>query len=192
MAVYAYFSVVFTYEESSAVNIGSMTTPVITSEGGTNLDLYVDVKSMTDDLANTEEPLFTTELLNPLNITLTSSGYTGGIACDFSVFYEPTTVYYASYYNTNALSKEFVISLYAEDGETLLVDEYDLNNVEEKVYLYESVISGYALEDDVTLNYYINIGYYNQSFDQSDNSGRTFGGNVGIEVDLSSCTYWFE
>lgn len=192
ISVYAYFTVVFTEKNNSSVSIGSTNTPVITSEGGQNLSLLVDIDSMEQKNIDTTKPILSEKSNEPLYIKLAAEDYNGGISCDYNIFYTPTSTYYATSQNIENKHKELVISIYKDDNKTKLVDEFSLNNVENKVSLLKSTIVAEPEDSKIENKYYIEIAYYNQFFSQDENSGKTFGGEISLDVDLASCKYWVQ
>lgn len=178
---YAYFTASFNKTDSSIYEVGSVIYPTIILEMGGDFSLNVKHSDMAASFIDTTKPVVTYTNEFPVSTGFTISE-SGGIAnMVYNIYYEPTSIYYRSEENMFN-DKEFVVSIDTVKGEKL-VDEYNLNDVSDKILLYTGELSATGKHTKINEEFDITIGYYNQNFDQKDNADKSFGGNIIIEVE---------
>lgn len=177
---YAYFTAVFEYDDISQMEITSAVLPTISVIGVDELNLNVTSLDMIENNVNTSYPVVVSYTSEATKIIATTSEVGGNSTIEYNIFYVPTVVFSKSLENTNN-SKELVISIYSDltDYDVL---EFDLTGVSDKILIYNNSFDVAGINNVVTEVLDMELGFYNQDFNQTDNAGVTISGELVIEI----------
>ncbi len=174
-ATYAYFTAEFKYEKLSEFEILSATMPDIVVNTNKNVSLFVPKKVMSKDDVNDIKPAISNYEEDVVRINVKNGANGGTTKMKYEVYYVPDIVYNKS--SENILNKkELVLSIYPQKNGNKT--EYNLNDLSEKTLIYNGdlTVSGInALYEEIID---VEISYYNQDFDQSENAGVEVGGHL--------------
>ena len=131
-----------------------------------------------------------------LTITAEMGNFVGSINCVYNIIYRPTTAYMFSRANRLFL-REFTIrgsqSLVSGNSFAIysgIMPETNLTGVTRPITLVDrATLSVYGRRRSASVEWKIMPRYYNLGIDQTDNSGKMFGGIV--EVGQLICRYSF-
>ncbi len=185
-ATFAYFTSTQIDSGRSVLTVQTHSVDQITANG-TNVTLTVNQEDMlkenakNDYSAHTPDP----EVIGDVSIS-TTLGSAGGVnTCTFDLIYTPTVIYVKSEDNTSNL-KEFVVIVEGsatdgvlQGGEQAEIDLTGANSITQLATGVKLIVTG---EEDKTgtATFTIIPRYYNLDLNQSENQGKTFGGNVTI------------
>ncbi|MFI3260996.1 MAG: hypothetical protein R3Y13_04730 [bacterium] len=175
---YAYFSTIYNKNVSEKLNVESATYPTVIIENGGEFALSIRPEDMLEAHSSSTTPSVLATNNYPVSVGFVLSNSGGTAELNYNIYYEPTVPYYKSMDNINN-EKEYVISI-ESDIHGLIVDEYNLNNMEESVLLSTGNISGSGANELIKENFIVTVAYYNLPYNQNDNAEKTFSGELSI------------
>lgn len=185
VATYAYFTAIFEYDEVSLVNISSAELPIITVVSQETISLFISNEIMAESNASSTKIAVSNYIDDAIKINATTSDTGGYSEVMYEVYYNPTVAYEKSDLNINK-DKELVLSIYSKITDNDLL-EYDLTDLTERTLIYEGIFSVKGVNTTIEEVLSVELGFYNQVFNQDDNAGITISGN--LEFELVGVTY---
>lgn len=181
-ASYAYFTALFEYEKLASVQVTSGVMPLIIVEEFTDLEINITTSDMSTDNVDLDEPVKTESGTFKINTIM--SEYGGQAEVFYEIYYEPYNVYERSLDNVvdnnGSYAKEFVISFTSKLNNVSEV--VDLAGIDEKTLIYSDSFIVSGINTTEVEEVFTELEFYNQEFDQTENSGKSFGGTLTLEV----------
>ncbi len=179
-ASFAYFTAMNTEHEFSDLQLTAAEMGVAYGQSGSEINLLVKGEYMNQSVVNADIPAATSINDNSFIITLETFDSGGTLKCTYDIVYEPTVPFYNSVENlTNAY--EYTIKGNANiNGD--FIPETNIGNVTSELTLIEDVqIELSGVNKKKSQEWTFTAAFYNQTFNQDDNQGITFGGKIVLK-----------
>ncbi len=187
VATYAYFTSPITGDDFGSVEIESAQSGLAHTINGSEIGLKVEGNIMSQDNISTTVPAVTASNITPIKIVLNTSGNGGELKCNYDVVYEPSIPFMNSALNISNVN-EYTIkgSGYMTNDvsgtKDLSIPETNLGNVTSRLMLLENQeISVTGVSKTLEYNWEFTVSFYNQEFNQDDNTNISFGGKIILD-----------
>ena len=181
LASFAYFTSLGNADMSTKHELSSANYLSYYTDASAPINLFISNDVMKPGETSSTVPAVKSTTDKALSLTISTGSSGGKYVCEYDIYYVPEVVYTTSSANVNNL-KEYTISGFSDKGH--LIPETSLNSVDkDKLLLENATIYVSGIDKKVIENYTFEVAFYNQDFEQSDNMGKKFGGQVKLVLD---------
>ena len=178
---YAYFTARGSSIKTKPLNVSSASIGQAYSQSGTLMELHITGDYTLKGRADAEKPAIVVENSAPIEVYVETAEKDGTLTCYYDITYIPHVPYLNSEENIND-DKELVIWGIEKNFGLANFDEVKINNVTEEIILGENIkIEASGINEKVAHTWQINVGFYNQLFDQTDKSRQLFSGDIEVK-----------
>lgn len=177
---YAYFTARSSNLKTNPMNVSSASIGQAFSTSGTLMELHITGEDTLQGKASAIEPSIVVENIMPIEVAVETAERDGTLTCYYDIVYVAIEPYLNSLENPGD-AKELVIKGTEKNFEEVFFEEVMINNITSSIVLKENIkIEASGIKAKTTHSWKMEVGFYNQVFDQTDNQLGVFSGDIEI------------
>ena len=178
---YAYFTARATGINVNLLNVSSASIGQAYTTMGTIMRLDITGEDTLRENASDESPSVVVGNSTPIDVSVETADQDGTLTCYYDIVFVAHEPYYNSEQNPGN-AKELVMWSNETNYNEEFFEEVMINNISGELIIRESIkISATGIREKVVHNWDIKVGFYNQTFDQTDKVKQKFSGDIDIQ-----------